>query len=415
MSIIVKAKYKKGLFAKKISVDSFMECLEKVNTENNYMANLYRYSDHQFAMNVCPKGSIHFEVSDNLLEISSQTSLAGPGFHKCVIDIINELGKKMNIHFDISDPTDYSETKAFAQLQKEHVKDLLDLFANLVHEREENPSDASEYIGWDQPWYPTEQYEFVTSFGSFSLVQIKNILNNDFEEFAKSQFVWFDEGKTASFYKQIALYHLWNSYKWRKAISKEEANISMQIVRSLEMARMADNFIELPSQVWQHICAYSGTPYLNMNEYADMDDTQIGYLKHPVHFLFPMDYGLKLAGTFERSIDQDGAVVLADLGHTVKVKVVPEMVPGQIMDPRKMMETIDYQDEIDGSIYIAQFLKEMTQHGPLNILHGYIQSYASYAEVTILYQDDNEKDWALSIMKEIVIPYSQPISIAMLG
>lgn len=416
MSIIVKTKYKKGLFAKKISLDSFMECLEKLNIEGNYAANLYRYSESQFAMNVCPMGTIRFEISDSLLEISSQTSLAGPGFHKCAVEIIEDLGKRMNLQFDINDPTDYCNTRAFMQLQKEHTNDLQNLLASLVKEREEKHSDASEYIAWNQPWYPTEQYEFVTNYGSFSLKQMKDIVTGDnFEEFAKSQFIWFDEGKSALYYKQMALYYLWNEYKWRKPISKEEARVAMLIVKNLEMARMANNEIELPSQVWQQICAYSGMPYLNMNEYADLDDSQIGYLKHPVHFLFPMDYGLKLEGTYDRSLGKDGSIILADLGRTVKVKVVPEMTPGNIMDPRRMLETIDYQEEYDGSIYIAQFLKENSQHGPLNILHGYIQSFASYAEVTIIYQEDADKEWALSVMKQMVIPYSQPISLAMLG
>ena len=291
------------------------------------------------------------------------------------------------------------------------------MLSTIVAEREAKPSEATEYIGWSQPWYPTNEYEFVTNYGSYSLTQMKEIVNGEnFEEFAKSTLVWFDEGKSALYYKQMALYFIWNHYKWRKAISKDEGKVSMQIIRNLEMARMANTELPLPTQVWQQICAFSGAPYLNMNEYADMDDSKIGYLKKPVHFIFPMDYGLKLPGTFERSIDQkDGSTVLADLGKTVKIRVVPEMAPGRIMDPRKMLETIDYQEEYDGSIYVAQFLKEMTPHGPLNILHGYIQSFASYAEVTIIYQDEADKEWALSTMKQVVVPYSQPINFAMLG
>lgn len=415
MSIIVKAKYKKGLFAKKISIENFMETLGKINVEKEYKAELIRYSNNQFVMSLLPGGAIQFNVTDNLMEISSQTSLVGPGFHKCVIEIIEELGARMGLHFDITDPTDYDGTRAFMMLQKEHINDVREIFTEIVKAREEKTVEGSNFVGWRNKWFPLRQKEIITSYGSFSVAEIKEILASDsFDEFAKSQIFWFDETKTAQYYKQTALFYLWNGYRWRKPITKEDARISQLILHSLEMARMADNDIPLPSQAWQQICAYTGVPYLNLNEAADIDDSNIGYLKYPVHFHLPLDYGLKLPGSFEMGHDQEGFIVLSDPNRIIKIKIAPEMQPGHVMDPRKMLEEIDYQEEINGSIYVAQITDAKVSGGSIYMLHGYIQSYASYAEVNIVLRNTEDKSWALNALKAIEVPFTRPISLASL-
>ena len=84
------------------------------------------------------------------------------------------------------------------------------------------------------------------------------------------------------------------------------------------------------------------------------------------------------------------------------------------MDPRKMLEQIDYQEERNGSIYVAQITDAKVSGGSIYILHGYIQSYASYAEVNIVLRNVEDKEWALNALKAIEVPFTRPISLASL-
>lgn len=410
MSISIKAKYKKGLFARKIAIDQFMKFVGDINVEGEYDAELLKFGDQDFEMRICPNGILHFHVTETLLEAWAVTSIAGPGFHKAVIDILELLEHKMVVHFDIQDPTDYQNTKGFGQLQKEHTKDLRELLTSILKERTPE-SLHTDYLAWSNPWYPTQAYEIVTPFGSYTKHMIESYLQgSSFLEFAQSYFVWFDEGKTPLYHKQIALYQLWNQYKWRKPVTQEEANLIRSIIRHLEVARMVDPAITLPHAVWQDICANNGIPYLNLNEEADMNQPNIGYLRHEVHYLLPMNYGLKASGTYALSND-DGSLLLRDIGRTIRIQIVPEAVPGQVMDPRNMLEAVDFQEEIDGYAYVGQFKEQESDHGTLHILQAFIQGSTSYANVMIMYQNPEDKVWAMDTLKKIETPSSIPFSL----
>lgn len=414
MSISIQAKYKKGLFARKISVDLFMKTIGDINVEGKYDADLIKFSDSDFEMRICPNGVLRFHVTETLLEASALTSIAGPGFHKAVVDVLESLEEKMVFHFDFKDPTDYQNTKGFMRLQKDFVNDLRDMLNTIIQERTPE-SMHTDYLAWTNPWYPTQAFEIVTPFGSYNVETIKSYLNDDdFITFAHKYFVWFDEGKTPLYHKQMALYHLWNTYKWRKPITQDEAKTIQSIVRHLEIARMVDSNILLPQEAWQEICANNGIPYLNLNENADEIIPMLGYLKSDVHYILPLSFGLKASGRFTISNDE-GALLLRDAGRSIRLQVVPENVPGQVMDPRRMLESIDFQEEHDGYIYVGQFKEQEIQQGKLHLLQAFIQGSTAYVNALFMYQDPADKDWALSMLKKIETPLSVPISLSNLS
>lgn len=414
MSIIVKAKYKKGFFARKVNADVFMKTLAEVCKNENYDARLLRTGEDTYLMQMVHNGSVTFKISETLIQAEAVTSVAGPGFHAAVINALTKTAQAMNIVFDFEDATDYIYNKAFMHLQKQFVEDLRQSVEDLVSRCKESDIQTTQLVDWNAPFIPTNQKQIVTLLGSYSIEELEEYLNNDFEAFAKRYFMWYNEGKDALYRKQSALFALWNVYKWRRPISQDEANLVTSIARNLEMARMLDNDITLPNEAWQTICAHNGIPYLNLNEMATEDYSTLGYLRGDVIQLLPLDYRLRIRGAFSR-INQENAIIFTDGPRQVVVHVVPEMQPGHITDPRTMLERVDVQEEINGYLYVGMWREDVTPNGEkVYSLNGFIQGLTSFVNVVISYRNEKDREWALNAFKSFETPAGQPLSFSML-
>lgn len=414
MSIIVKAKYKKGFFARKINADTFMKSLGEICKKNQYDARLMRTGENEYRMQLVPTGLVQFHITETILTAEAITSNAGPGFHAAVIQILNEASSMMGFVFDYDEPTDYVYNKAFAHLQKQHVADLKQTVQEIVERHKNEEVATTEYIGWEAPYMPVGQKEIITLMGSYSIEELESYVNNDFEEFAKKYFLWYNEGKDALYRKQMAMFALWNVYKWRKPMTREEANIVSSIARNLEMARMLDNDIPLPSKAWQQICAFNGIPYLNLNEFADEDIPNLGYLHGNVSQVLPLNYHLPISGSFDR-FNQENAVILRDGSRQVAIQVVPEMQPGHITDPRTMLERVDIQEEINGYLYTGMWIEQANANGEkVYVLNGFVQGFSSFVNAAFSFVNEEDRDWALETFKSFETPAAQPLTFEML-
>ena len=104
-------------------------------------------------------------------------------------------------------------------------------------------------------------------------------------------------------------------------------------------------------------------------------------------------------------------MLLRDIGRTIRIQIVPEAMPGQVMDPRNMLEAVDFQEEIDGFAYVGQFKEQESDHGTLHILQAFIQGSTSYANVMMMYQNPEDKAWPMDVLKKIETPSGIPFSL----
>lgn len=248
--------------------------------------------------------------------------------------------------------------------------------------------------------------------GSYSIEELEEAINGDFESFAKNYFLWFNQGTDALYHKQIAKFALWNLYKWSKPTSPEEAGIAQNIARHFELARMLDNSLPLPSDAWKNVCALNGFPYLNMNENADEQITNFGYLKNKITYPLPLGYALTVFPAFYKQ-NMPNTVVLTDGAHKISIQVVEEEQPGHIHDPRTMLETIDFQDEINGYLYVGAWDNRNAANGDYGFI-GFIQGFASFVSVNITFKSEDEKEWVLSTFKSFITPAAPALKFEML-
>ena len=196
-------------------------------------------------------------------------------------------------------------------------------------------------------------------------------------------------------------------------MNSEEANIATNIVRYLEKARMIDNDILLPCNAWKEICSYNGLPYLNFNEAAEEDDSNIGYLRNKVQHILPLNYRLEIEGTFARN-DTEQAIILTDFGRQVMIHIVPEMQPGQISDPRQMLEKIDFEKEINGYIFVGMWQEEVApDQSKVYVLNSFIQGSTSFANVMVRFNRKEDTTWAEELITSFITPPAPPISLSM--
>ena len=181
-----------------------------------------------------------------------QTNIYGPGFHKAITEIVDQLIENHDSAIEIEDETNYFDTRDFAQLHRYFCQWLRNIFMAI----QEKPN---AYLCWPmQQYQPKEQPDMaITPFGRFSITEIsERIKHEGIETFAEEFFIWHDIEKNARLYYKLALHLLWtNCYFMDSDRSDTDASINHFIIYCLEQAATLNPRQPFPKQLYLEICA----------------------------------------------------------------------------------------------------------------------------------------------------------------
>lgn len=251
-------------------------------------------------IDICPEGFVEVGYEEGYLSISSQTNVAGPGFHAYVCDFFDAICEKSPLELAVSDPTNYFNDRNFERLKTQIFYRWLQDIANYVQEEHETCENLC--ISWPMYYYQPMQKEgmVVTPMGYLAISQFKE---ENIDQLAQHFFVWNEKGRNAMYYRNAALNLLWKECFYEYSNMNESTEkVADMILDYLEIAHEMDPELPIPFQEYQELCAtIYRTP--RMEQATGMYIANIGYRKNEVKYSFG-NWNITSSGCCEKNMDE---------------------------------------------------------------------------------------------------------------
>ncbi|MDR2750543.1 MAG: hypothetical protein LBC41_07780, partial [Clostridiales bacterium] len=167
---------------------------------------------------------------DGELVIEASTSIGGPGYHACLVDIFDGLGVKP---IRVEDPTGYYEHRDFAKLQDAMDEWLKDVSASVLQLHRNGGKNIG--VSYNPHTTPEESDHFAfCPLGYFEKEFFERAANG--ERLGKDFFVWWNKEPDALYCCQVAMNLIWWQVIWIKPVSETEEEVLSSVLTCLEKA-----------------------------------------------------------------------------------------------------------------------------------------------------------------------------------
>lgn len=396
----------KKLFSKVINRDKISREIKNIVEQED--GQVMQEEDGSLLVKICPAGSISIRFEDNKIIGDALTSLAGPGFHKAVVDLLDKISSKLRIDIDVEDETTYINERDFKQLQRQHHQWLCSFIYEFINR--ENIGVKRMYVSWPyEEWVPIDSEGLITQMGIYDKEYCEKIVKEDkLKEFSKNYFPWFDDKKDALYYRGMALYLMWNDFCWVKPRTKEEIALAEMILSFLALARRMDPNIELPLKEWREISYLVGRKDTNVVGAQLPNIRQIGYRRKDIVVSIYNYWELIMPGRMIVKREGDELVVWdADKEIHLSEYLIDEEHPPFILkeiavETSADSKLVEYVKE-GGYHYKGRyrFISDAkSPHGKW-ILTGQINSSDSIIVVSISWLKDRDTNWAIETFSSV--------------
>ena len=261
---------------------------------------------------VCPLGTINLNFIESVgkceLDGWSITSLVGAGFHKYVVEFLDEFQWETGVNLFIQDDTEYMYKRDFNQLRKEHFYPwLVNLVSLCVDYKQQNYTALN--ICWDSTQYqpsPVDGY-VVSPFGRFNIDELaERIGQGDVESFAYEFYLWNDKKRNAIYYRNCALHRMWeHCYYMPSSRSETDKQVNGQILDDLERCLKMDCSLPFPTRDYQVLCRLDHREAVDVSDVVPLlTSTPIGYRKGWVKISFG-NLEVSMPGNFLHEYEDD--------------------------------------------------------------------------------------------------------------
>lgn len=302
---------KKSFFSRELSCKKFSETLHSI--AKHMSAECRVLPENKFELDLCPNGIIEVMFDRGNIEGGTQTSLAGPGFHKATIDFLDTLSIQLSAEFDVEDEARYANRRNFKELQSTYISFLNSLLNTFLKDyMDKNTAYVATWLS--KKWQPADQEGIITPMGKFTHDDFSFILqNNRLEELATNYFIWYNITRDAWFHRGLALYWMWNDFCWVKPRNQEEAAIAEKILFHLDAAKKIDPSIPLPVEEWQEIVSLTGKNLAITSQNNLKYLTKIGYRRNNIIVQYPRGWEVQLPGNMLAEEEENTEIYWDDL------------------------------------------------------------------------------------------------------
>lgn len=237
--------------------------------------------DTLLVIDVCPKGRIECSYEDVFVSLSTQSDVAGPGFHAYVCDFFQEIISKSTITFEVEDPTQYFEKRDFEGLKYNYFYEWLSGMQDYVEKHKYE--DLSLCWGKEEYVPLTKKGMVITPLGYIS---VDDFVHLEVEELAKRFFIWNQLDRNAAYYRNCAYALLWKDcYYEYSAMNEESEKIANMVIDYMEAAYEKDDEIELPFDIYTLLCQTIGRETLQLHG-KNIKLNEIGYRRNLIYYPF---------------------------------------------------------------------------------------------------------------------------------
>lgn len=363
---------------------------------------------------------IEFSISENGIICSAKTNSAGPGYHGYLVDLLKTCGEKLNIRWDWAkdsdedgDQTGYYQDRDYQGLQWEMASWLKNMAGFLVKEELKNIK-----ICMPTDYYVEGDYFAMSPLGFWSREWFESVLESSKEglfEYGSVFFPWWARETDANFYINTAKTLMWIECPWHEPTSEDEIKLYRIICELLEKAYQLDQEMDYPWDEWVELLTLLGETKKakQIKELASpgKHEFKIGFKRLPMRLKLTGNWNITLPGYFYNDLEDNGETVVywykgkTVWGSSLQVQD-KEDVPapaGKLLDDFFAGEKeADFTEviTIDNEALKGKAGISYSEEGYW-VLNGDSAVDGSVAIVTICYDDESDRDWAVETWKTV--------------
>ncbi|MFZ5826740.1 MAG: hypothetical protein ACOY94_20820 [Bacillota bacterium] len=367
---------------------------------------VYQESPTQVVLEFGPTALLSLRVDADVIVGDAATTPGGPGFHKAVVDLLDELIETAGLSLEVEDETGYWRHRDFDRLRQEQMTWLRALIRQVS-----SWEQTTLRITWPvDGWAPAGATGIVTPMGRFTHGFLRGELERDgLAEFAHRFFLWPNPERDAYYHRARALYQLWNECRWVAPRTEAEELLLSTIAGSLGTARRLDPALPLPLEAWSEVVTLLGGDPAGVVKGPDMAIGEpVGYRRGDVLEPFPGGWQVRLPGSFLPEPEEDGGAVYWDAGRNFRLTGYRYSPPGPGQeDPTDRLLTNPTFDEVIGGYrFQAETSYEPDEH--CWVLQGLVRGPGGMAVITLTWSDPRWEDWAVETFRTIQPPPLAP-------
>lgn len=391
MGIEVSAKGRPArLFGQEPSLEEMAKQLTELMGNKNVSISAVK---GQGALNVqlCTATKINFWPIKGVWNMDCQTQIAGPGAHGALITLMDELGKRLSLRWQIEDPTGYAVHRDFGRLRTAHMNSLRQI-ARAMDQVDNSQDRPVRFMNWQMgdAAYPVFEQGVVTPMGWFDNGSLAARAWQDVEALALDLFLWPNTEMDSWYFRNRALWLMWNQVFWVHPDHKDERMVMDEACRCLEKAARMDEWIPLPLKEYEQMCTFLGISPIYWNNPTMESPIEIGYRKQDYRHTLDA-WNITVDGSLVAQSPTRNVVHLVRGPRSVKVEAWPDDQPS--------MERRSFSMELGNTIYEGRY----EQVGDKAVLFGLCHSWdhTASAMVEIAWPSVYDDRWARMVLMNV--------------
>lgn len=174
----------------------------------------------QLVLETCNiSGYIEFSFTSEQISGQADTSLAGPGFHRAVVLLLDQLGKEYGMSLILTDASGFYTDRDFERIQNHYTEQLFETLREFAARGELSAFGEKGYLDKDKllpsiqgiDIRPIREEEILTPMGAFSSEYIRTLVTKEEQrKFASEYFLWFTSEQGEQYERNLITYEAWN-------------------------------------------------------------------------------------------------------------------------------------------------------------------------------------------------------------
>ena len=268
----------------------FLEKIDEFAEENNYG---YTVEDNKgnirVVFEILPYLFIFFEINEKI-EVKIDSCYYGLGYHKLVVDFIDEFSEFLEIPFDVYDDTSFYFDKDMSRLE-EYYNNWIKQRVEYVLNNKDNIRAKSIFVN-NQNTFPITDDDYICTYtGILSFTEFEKLYEDGLEKLKDRVFLFNKPVFDAFTDENFLLYHVWNNLKDLTLVEDFDERLSLTMF-------MFENLIEnniqihLPQKYAREIYKYLGVDKFSASNFIYRKvKYEVGY-HYFDHLLADLDFDL---------------------------------------------------------------------------------------------------------------------------
>lgn len=353
----------------------------------------------------------------NHIVVNAETSGVGPGYHQFLCDMFKAAAGPLKITWELPncvDPTGYflngnrsALESAFLRWLGDQCSDIFDLY-----------NQGERQLALALPTLDRFLHDeaVATPLGPRPASWLDAVAQDSSR--GKDMFAWWDAGKGGNYYLGRALSQLWLQARFRQPMTENETSSYADMLNCFEAAYKVAPQLRYPWREWDDFLRMTDRDDQLTREVGEKADAEngarplFGYRRGEYVSVFPAGWHITLPGSFAEQVDENGMWSGWDESRTVQIGTLTpppnadggltpaaEMIKGA--PPLGMGRGEDFERDDEGMISKGN-LHQANEDNRIYWRLGTVSAVdGSMLIVTINFDNDEDKDWAMEVWKSI--------------